>query len=349
MEALATEQALAARVRRGQEADQQKEEVERERKQKAQEEKDRTRNQSQEKEADNSRKEEEDDESDGSDISDSASEASDDLEDIYFSVAVDSKIARAEPVEQDIIRNRCAALRKCMRKRPCLPLKEGGGAMTYDDVASGAKLPLYTCPYLDCSYSSNDRATFLHHVAGGVSDRQHIEMLSQICKDDCSWMTTLDYVYGAVAIAERERWPRLGLCTTRRSLNALCQRFNDGNIQCVACFICCQLRTTAEGFPSVKLETPATDAAECQHEISMRSCTEFQELERNRPGSLLNNCSFDLWRRRYVLHRRKGTTNPLLHAEPISAPFSMCRDDEGRHISEWAVKMFFGKEAALLF
>ena len=208
-------------------------------------------------------------------------------------------------VEQDIIRSRCLALRQHMRKRPCLPIKSGGESMTYADVSFGGKLPLYTCPYLDCRYSSNERATFLHHVAGGVSDPCHLEMLEVICKDDMSWMTRLDYVYGAAAVAERERWPRLGLCTTRRSLNALCQRYNDDQIQCLACFICCQLRTTSEGFAAVNLDTPATDAPVCQHEISMRSCGAFQELERDRPGSLLNNCSYDLWRRRYVLRRRK--------------------------------------------
>ena len=294
----------------------------------------------------NKRKQEE---SDGSDISDSSSEENDGLEEIYFNVAVDAELPQKEPVEQDIIRKRCIALRQCMRQRSCLPTKKGGEAMTYDDVASGAKLPLYTCPYLDCTDCFNDRTTFLHHIAGGVSDRKHFEILDGICKSDLSWMTRLDYVYGAVAVAERERWPRLGLCTTRRSLNALCQRYNDDKVQCLACFICCQLRTTAEGFPAVDLETPATEAPVCQHEISMRSSSAFQQLERDRPGSLLNNCSYDLWRRRYVLHRRKGTTNPLLSAEPVSAPLSACAGEEGRHISEWAVEMPAGKGAVLLF
>ena len=151
--------------------------------------------------ATNKRKQEE---SDGSEISESSSEASDGLEEIYFNVAVDPELPQKEPVEQDIIRNRCAALRRCMRERPCLPAKDGGEPMTYVDVASGAKLPLYTCPYLECVYCSNDRATFLHHVAGGVSDRTHFAILDKICKGDLSWMTRLDYVYGAVAVAERE-------------------------------------------------------------------------------------------------------------------------------------------------
>ena len=41
------------------------------------------------------------------------------------------------------------------------------------------------------------------------------------------WMTRLDYVYGAVASAEKERCPRLGLSTTRRALHVLCGRYYD--------------------------------------------------------------------------------------------------------------------------
>ena len=119
-------------------------------------------------------------------------------------------------------------------------------------------------------------------------------------------MARLDYVYGAVASAERERWPRLGLSTTRRALNGLCERYNDEKIQCLACFICCQLRTTMEGFPAVDLEKPATTEPKCTKEISMRSPDDLEELQRDRPGSLLNNCGYDLWRRIYVRQETNG-------------------------------------------
>ena len=73
--------------------------------------------------------------------------------------------------------------------------------------------------------------------AGGVSDATHHEEISEICGGDYAWMTRLDYMYVAVAVAERERWPRLGLSTTRRSLSLLCSRYNDEKIQWLACFI----------------------------------------------------------------------------------------------------------------
>ena len=104
-----------------------------------------------------------------SDVSMSSSEDDGGDEEIYFNVNVDVKTASAEPVEHDVIRSRCAVLRKSMRQRPCIPVNVGGEPMSYADVASGVQLPLYSCAFKDCLYHSNDRAAFLHHVANGVS------------------------------------------------------------------------------------------------------------------------------------------------------------------------------------
>ena len=101
---------------------------------------------------------------------------------------------------------------------------------------------------------------FLHHIAGGIGDRTHEHEISLICKNDISWMSRLDYVYGAIAIAERERWPALGLSTTRRSLNLLAHRYNDRSIRCVSCFICGQLRTTCPGYTAVDIILPPSKA-----------------------------------------------------------------------------------------
>ena len=79
--------------------------------------------------------------SDESDISMSSSEDDDGDEDIYSNVTVDPNISSVAPVEHDIIRSRCAVLRKHMRQRPCIPVKVGGEPMTYADVASGVHLP----------------------------------------------------------------------------------------------------------------------------------------------------------------------------------------------------------------
>ena len=103
-----------------------------------------------------------------------------------------------------------------MRRRPTLPVKADGEVMTVEDVASGVRLPLYSCPFnhedgSPCNYYTHDRTQFIHHIAAGVSDLTHDAMLRKICHSDNQWLTNLDYVYAAAAIAERERWPQLGL------------------------------------------------------------------------------------------------------------------------------------------
>ena len=87
-------------------------------------------------------------------------------------------------LEQDVVKTRCHKLRACMRVRPCLPCKGGAEEMTSEDVSSGEKLPLYSCPYIGCVHASNDRTAFLHHVAGGASDNTHLDMVAGICGSD---------------------------------------------------------------------------------------------------------------------------------------------------------------------
>ena len=128
--------------------------------------------------------------------------------------------------------------------RPTLPTKANGEAMSIEDLNTGVRLPLYSCPFkcadgTSCNYHTDDRTLFLHHIAGGISDTTHAADIQRICCNDMPWFTPLDYVGGAVALAERERWPRLGLSTTRRALNQLALRYNDEKIQCLTCFVCC--------------------------------------------------------------------------------------------------------------
>ena len=158
------------------------------------------------------------------------------------------------------------------------------------------------------SLSSSSRSTFLHHIAGGISDPTHRDMLERTCCYDMAWMTHLDYVYGAAGIAARERWPLLGLSVTRRSLNLLCLRYNDATMQCLSCFVCGQLRTTCQGYPGVDLNTAIDDSAIHSYEIKTHDITWFDEMENASPGTLLNNCNYELWRHRYVLNTRQAPT-----------------------------------------
>ena len=103
-------------------------------------------------------------------------------------------------------------------------------------------------------------------------------MLEAICKSDLTFMTILDYVYGALAVAERERWPRLGISTTRRALSQVCLRYNDERIECIACFVCAQLRTTREGYPAIDLTSKSKNTMSIQREIGYETIQTLGDL-----------------------------------------------------------------------
>ena len=129
------------------------------------------------------------------------------VDEIFFAVKADEMLCAAEPVELDIINASCRNLRRRLRDRPTLPLKSNNEPMSVEDLATGVQLPLYTCPFKACNFHTENRTFFLHHVAGGLSDDTHRSMIEDICGTDVPWMTRLDYVNGAVSVAERERWP----------------------------------------------------------------------------------------------------------------------------------------------
>ena len=90
-----------------------------------------------------------------SDSSDSSSSESSGCEELYFQVSADESFCAASSTEQDIVQNRCLQLRAFMRERPCLPLRSDGQALTSSDLASGIRLPLYSCPWRDCHFCSD--------------------------------------------------------------------------------------------------------------------------------------------------------------------------------------------------
>ena len=76
---------------------------------------------------------------------------------------------------------------------------------------------------------------------------------------------------------------------------------------------------------------------------------DFQKVEKYCPGTLLNNCGFDLWQKRYVDRDLKSSnTYPWKGRKLISEPLS-CFEKRERHISQWAVQFSFeGRSGRLL-
>ncbi len=77
----------------------------------------------------------------------------------------------------------------------------------------------------------------------------------------------------------------------------------------------------------------------CNTEVEWRGAGAFDKLEADRPGTLLNNCSYDLWQRRYVVNQEKqGCQNPLQATQPeAQKKSSAAGQDAHRHISEWVL------------
>ena len=115
------------------------------------------------------------------------------------------------------------------------------------------RLPLYSCPYERCGFNTSDRCLFLHHVVASAPDTTHKAIFDALSCEELDWISRLDYVYGAVAVAEREGWPRLRFCTIRKSLSMACSKYNNATIKCVACFVCAQLRTSVSGYLRIDL------------------------------------------------------------------------------------------------
>ena len=73
----------------------------------------------------------------------------------------------------------------------------------------------------------------------------------------------------------------------------------------------------------------------------MRTSVNFRAVEIASPGTLLNNCSYNLWRERYVVRQQcHGRVNPLAGKAPAEGKLSGVADNGlDRHISEWALQL----------
>ena len=73
-------------------------------------------------------------------------------------------------------------------------------------------------------------------------------------------------------------------------------------------------------------------------------------MEETFPGTLLNNCGFDLWQERYVKSSHKTSEGyPWNGRELVHASLSKSFENRERHISRWAVQCTFKDHAAKLF
>ena len=200
-----------------------------------------------------------------------------------------------------------------MRARPILPALEEDPIGSWMETDTGIRLPLYSCPFSGCCYSTDDRLDFLLHLGGRDGVSPHCAAIEDICgKDRAPRVSNLDFVSAAMTYMERQRWPRLGLSVTRRSLRTLAGQYNDRAVKCLVCFVCGEQRVTLAGPEHICYDAIGEVTKKCRKEIDMYGLPFFQKLEEDHPGSLLNNCSYALWYERYVARSRQREDDDVL-------------------------------------
>ena len=116
--------------------------------------------------------------------------------------------------------------------------------------------------------------------------------------------------------------PDIGVATDRRTFRHVQEHAGDDRIHSLVCFVCAQIRTTCSGYPRIDLSKPPDAEGAQNREIDAWGPGALRRLEENAPGTLLNNCSYDLWRARYVHQKNSNTrVNPLSAIEPQGSFF----------------------------
>ena len=162
------------------------------------------------------------------------------VDDSFFEVQVSSSPLYI--TEQDEHARRCAALASEFRERPTLPADPGDPNVSFTDVASGVRFPLYACAFRGCLWQGADKGGLESHLASAHGDR-----IQEVCGGAFGH---LDYYQEAIAWLERSRIPAVGASVDRRTLSLLAQDYNDEKIRNLICFVCGQSKTTMPGGKS---------------------------------------------------------------------------------------------------
>ena len=87
------------------------------------------------------------------------------------------------------------------------------------------------------------------------------------------------------------------MAATRRALRALTMVFNDEKVKALVCFVCGQIHTTVGS--SVPEDCKDESSSGSHGAIRYFGLAFLRWLESTCPGTLLNNCSYELWQKRY--------------------------------------------------
>ena len=151
-----------------------------------------------------------------------------------------------QAVERDQLLECSQKLAEYMRSRPTLPASIENSETSFTAVEIAIRLPLYSCPFRGCVYATDERSSFLHHLASPEDTNGHYALVSTLCRRFFAIASPLDFVYNAISIIERGQIPCIGMATTRRALRRLTQVYNDKEVKALVCFLCGEIHTTVQ-------------------------------------------------------------------------------------------------------
>ena len=157
----------------------------------------------------------------------------------FFEVKALPRDQRPLVTEQDAVKDACSFLAQRLRPRPTLPPKPDDSSAPWEDIFSAARLPLWHCAFMGCSWWGDGEEELHQHL--GASHQDDFAR--------CRALTPHARRYGdadlyeeAIAIREREQFPVVGPSVDRRTIELLLRSYNDDKVRSLVCFVCGQIK-----------------------------------------------------------------------------------------------------------
>jgi len=175
---------------------------------------------------------------------DHESDDEDEMAASFFEVRALPRDKRPQITEQDAVADACRCLAQCLRSRPTLPPKPDDATAPWEDVFSAARLPLWHCAFLGCTWWGDGQDELLQHLhASHQDDFARCRALTPHTRR----LTDADLYEEGIAMREREQIPAVGPSVDRRTIELVLQNYNDDAVRSLVCFACGQIKTQTPG------------------------------------------------------------------------------------------------------
>ena len=181
-------------------------------------------------------------------------------------------------------------LATALRMKPTLPASYENNNISWTDVETALRIPLYSCPFKGCICAASERLQFLFYLAGEQRPTSHYEEVHKIGGEYVEWMQTIVFIYGTITVRERAAFPTVDLSVTLHAVRILALNYNDREIKALVCFCCGQIRTTMKGAQVIAYDTESVRDVRHGVEIAYVNRGWFANVEEKCPGTLLHTC-----------------------------------------------------------